>query len=91
MKGRKKGQTKRQSKIKDELLYPYEIWMDEDQYTLMDVEKAKPMGFYTNMAALINKMIKLNIANKKETYTLVGFLESYNNVKEELLKPFKNK
>ena len=31
------------------------------------------------------------MANKKETYTLVGFLESYNNIKEELLKPLKNK
>jgi len=91
MKGRKKGQTKRQSKIKDKLLYPYEIWVDEDQYTLMDVEKSKPMGFYNNMSSLINKVIKLNIAIKKETYTLVGFLESYNNIKEELLNPFKNK
>ena len=91
MKGRKKGQIKRQSKIKDKVLYPYEIWIDEDQYTLMDMEKTKPMGFYTGMGNLINKVIKLNMANKKETYTLVGFLESYNNIKEELLNPFKNK
>ena len=77
--------------IKDKVLYPYEIWIDEDQYTLMDAEKSKPMGFYTGIGNLINKIVKLNIASKKETYTLVGFLESYNNIKEELLNPFKNK
>lgn len=91
MKGRKKGQTKNVSKIKDKLLYPYEIWLDEEQYTLMDAQKNKPIGYYTNLPTLINKVIKLNIANKKETYTLVGLLESYNNIKEELLEPFKNK
>lgn len=90
MKGRRKGQTKSISKIKDKLLYPYEIWLDEDQYTLMDAEKNKPIGYYTNMTALINRIIKLNIVSKRETYTLVGFLESYKNLKEELLKPFKN-
>jgi len=42
MRGRQKGQTKRMSKIKDPVIAPYEIWVEEDQFVLVDTEKDKP-------------------------------------------------
>ena len=46
-KGRQKGQTKIMSKIKDKVITPYELWLEEDQIVLMDMNKNKPMGYYS--------------------------------------------
>ena len=89
MRGRQKGQTKRMSKIKDPVIAPYEIWVEEDQYVLVDTAKDKPVGYYSNMANAISKISRLGLANQKEDYTLAGFIESFNNIKEQLTQPFK--
>ena len=89
MRGRQKGQTKRMSKIKDPVIAPYEIWVEEDQYVLVDTAKDKPVGYYSNMANAISKISRLGLANQKEDYTLAGFIERFNNIKEQLTQPFK--
>ena len=89
MRGRQKGQTKRMSKIKDPVIAPYEIWVEEDQYVLVHTAKDKPVGYYSNMANAISKISRLGLANQKEDYTLAGFIESFNNIKEQLTQPFK--
>ena len=89
MRGRQKGQTKRMSKIKDSIIAPYEIWIEEDQFVLVDTEKNKPLGYYSELSNAINKISRLGLANQKEEYTLAGFIESYNNIKNQLTKPFK--
>ena len=43
MRGRQKGQTKRMSMIKDPIIAPYQIQVEEDQYVLIDTEKNKPL------------------------------------------------
>ena len=90
MRGRQKGQTKRMSIIRDPLIAPYEIQVEEDQFVLVDTEKNKPLGYYSNLASTIIKISRLGLANQKEDYTLAGFIESYNNIKNQLTKPFKN-
>ena len=90
MRGRQKGQTKRMSVIKDPVIAPYEIQVEEDQYVLIDTEKDKPMGYYNNLEAVILKVSRISLANQKEEYTLVGFIESFNNIKNKLTQPFKN-
>ena len=89
MRGRQKGQTKRMSKIRDPLIAPYEIQVEEDQYVLIDTVKEKPLGYYSELSNAINKISRLGLANQKEEYTLAGFIESYNNIKNQLTKPFK--
>ena len=89
MRGRQKGQTKRMSKIKDSIIAPYEIWIEEDQFVLVDTEKNKPLGYYSELSNAINKISRLGLANQKEEYTLAGFIESYNNIKNQLTKPYK--
>ena len=90
MRGRQKGQTKRMSIIKDPIITPYEIQVEEDQYVLIDTEKDKPMGYYNNLEAVILKVSRISLANQKEEYTLAGFIESFNNIKNKLTQPFKN-
>jgi hypothetical protein len=90
MRGRQKGQTKRMSTIKDPIIAPYEIQVEEDQYVLVDTEKDKPLGYYTNLESAIRRVSRMSLANAKDDYTLVGFIESYNKIKNKLTQPFKN-
>ena len=90
MRGRQKGQTKRMSIIRDPLITPYEIQVEEDQYVLIDTEKEKPLGYYSDLTYAINKVSRMSLANAKDNYTLAGFIESFNNIKNKLTQPFKN-
>ena len=90
MRGRQKGQTKRMSVIKDPIITPYEIQVEEDQYVLIDTTKNKPLGYFSNLETAITRVSRMSLANAKEDYTLAGFIESYNNIKEQITKPFKN-
>ena len=90
MRGRQKGQTKRMSKIKDPVIAPYEIWVEEDQYVLVDTIKDKPLGYFSHLSSAVNKISRLGLANQKEEFTLAGFIESFNNIKNKLTKSIKN-
>jgi len=90
MRGRQKGQTKRMSIIKDPVIAPYEIQVEEDQYVLIDTEKDKPLGYYTDITNAVHKISRLGLANAKEEYTLAGFIESFNNIKNKLTNSIKN-
>ena len=87
--GRQKGQTKRVCKIKDKAIAPYEVWIDEDQFTLLNTDNNKTIGYFSTLEQAINKVSRLSLANSKEDYTLAGFIESYNNIKNQLTQPFK--
>ena len=79
-KGRQKGQTKIMSKIKDEVISPYELWLEEDQIVLMDTNKNKAMGYYGSLEASIRRISQLSLVSEQKDYTLAGFIESYNNI-----------
>ena len=90
MRGRQKGQTKRMSVIKDPVIAPYEIQVEDDQFVLIDTEKGKPLGYYSDLEHAILRVSRMSLANAKEEYTLAGFIESFNNIKNKLTKPYKN-
>ena len=90
MRGRQKGQTKRMSKIKDSIIAPYEIQVEEDQFVLIDTSKDKPLGYYSDITNAIQKISRLGLANAKEEYTLAGFIESFNNIKNKLTNSIQN-
>ena len=90
MRGRQKGQTKRMSMIKDPIIAPYEIQVEEDQYVLVDTEKDKPLGYYSSLDSAIKRVSRMSLANRKEDYTLAGFIESFNNIKNKLTENLKN-
>ena len=89
-KGRQKGQTKIMSKIKDNNLKPYELWLEEDQVVLMDINKDKAIGYYGSLEAAIRRISKLSLVSQQKDYTLTGFIESYNNIVNKLAQNFKN-
>ena len=88
--GRQKGQTKIMSKIKDEIIAPYELWIEEDQVVLMDTTKNKPMGYYGKLEGAIKRISSLSLVSKQQDYTLAGFIESYNNITNKLTSTIKN-
>jgi len=88
-KGRQKGQTKAKSIISDSSIAPYTILVEEDQYVLVD-GKDIPQGYFTSLDAIINKISRMLLANKREKYNLSEFMESYNQTKNQLLTNFKN-
>ena len=90
MRGRQKGQNKRMSKIKDAAIAPYEIYVEEDQYGLVDTEKDKQVGYFSRLDSAILKVSRMSLANQKEDYTLAGFIESFNNIKNKLTENLKN-
>tara|TARA_R100000008_G_C3541039_1_gene144766 strand:- start:244 stop:519 length:276 start_codon:yes stop_codon:yes gene_type:complete len=87
--GRQKGQVKRMSTIKDPVIAPYEIYVEEDQYVLMDTTKDKPLSYHGSLETAVRRISQTCLANSKESYTLTGFIESYKNIVEHLTSKFK--
>ena len=87
--GRQKGQTKIMSKIKDSVLKPYELWLEEDQIVLVDAVKEKTLSYHGNLEHAIKKIAYLSVVTKEEDYTLTGFIESYRNIVEHLTSKYK--
>ena len=87
--GRQKGQTKIVSKIKDSILDPYELHLEEDQIVLVDAVKEKSISYHGNLEHAVKKISYLSVVSKEEDYTLTGFIESYKNIVEQLTSKFK--
>ena len=87
--GRQKGQTKIISKIKDSVLGPYELWLEEDQILLVNSIKEKTLSYHGSLEHAIKRISYLSIVSEETNYTLTGFLESYNNIKNQLIEKFK--
>lgn len=86
--GRQKGQTKIMSKIKDPVLKNYELWLEEDQIVLVDTNRDKPISYHGNLEHAVKRISYLSVVSEEEDYTLTGFLESYNNIKNHLTQKF---
>ena len=87
--GRQKGQTKIMSKIKDPILGPYELWLEEDQIVLVNTDKDKPISYHGNLETAVKRISYLSIVSEEIDYTLTGFIESYKNIVEQLTSKFK--
>ena len=87
--GRQKGQTKIISKVKDSILKPYELWLEEDQIVLVDADKEKTLSYHGNLETAVKKVAYLSVVSQEEDYTLTGFIESYKNIVEQLTSKFK--
>ena len=87
--GRQKGQTKIVSKIKDNVLKPYELHLEEDQIVLVDANKEKSLSYHGDLESAIKKVAYLSVVSKEEDYTLTGFIESYRNIVKQITSKFK--
>ena len=87
--GRQKGQTKIVSKIKDSVLGPYELWLEEDQIILVNALKEKSISYHGSLEHAIKKISYLSVVSQEKDYTLTGFIESYKNIVKQLTLKFK--
>lgn len=81
-------------RIIDEALNPYEISIDGYNHSIEEktssVDKHgeiiyKNHGYYSNIENTVNKITSLKL-DRGQTTTLVGFLDSYREIKNEILK-----
>ena len=87
--GRQKGQTKIVSKIKDSILDPYELHLEEDQIVLVDAVKEKSISYHGNLEHAVKKISYLSVVSQEKDYTLTGFIESYKNIVNQITEKFK--
>ena len=87
--GRQKGQTKIMSKIKDPVLGHYELWLEEDQIVLMDINRNKALSYHGSLEHAIKRISYLSVVSQETDYTLTGFIESYKNIVKQLTLKFK--
>lgn len=90
--GRQKGSSN-ETVIIDPLIAPYKIWVDTNQYNVVDLNKKretdlleKSYGYYTSLGSALKSIVKLKIVNNK-TYSLREFINQY----EKMLKEFEEK
>ena len=88
IKGRPKGTTK-STFIKDPLLEPYHIVVDENSFSLVlfneDTKKEKVLGYFTKLEQAVLKASKLQLVVDK-SYTLNEWQNTYFTKLEQLEK-----
>lgn len=90
--GRKAGDVKEYTIIKDDSMKPYIILIDENNYILQKVSSdgtAANYGYFSSLVSAIDKIVRLNMANKAKTFTLREYLDEYKKEVEKLNKLLK--
>lgn len=92
--GRQKGSAN-ETAIIDPLIAPYKIWVDVNQYTVVDLHKKretdlmeKSYGYYSSLGYALRRIVKLKIVNNK-TYSLRDYINQYENMLKEFEEKFK--
>jgi len=90
-KGRPSGSTSRYCLIKDELIHPYEIHVDESTHTYLKVvaESQSTVGYYASMPHLLKSILKekhIPQGKDKKEYTLSEYVEAMNKLANAMAK-----
>lgn len=80
--GKKVGHVKPQVTIKDEMLSPYWVSMDENQFTIQQEGSTLPLGYYSTLEGAIKRIAKYKLVENlnQSTVDLTDFLKAYDNV-----------
>lgn len=90
-KGRPSGSTSRYCLIKDELILPYEIHIDESTHTYLKVvaETQKTVGYYASFPHLLRSILKekhVPQGKNGQVYTLEEYVEAMNKLTNAMAK-----
>ena len=88
-KGRPSGSTSRYCLIKDQIIFPYEIHVDESTSTFLKVisESQKTVGYYASFPHLLRSILREKHVPQGEngkTYTLKEYLSAMEKMTEEM-------
>ena len=80
--GKKVGHVKPQVTIKDEMITPYYVSMDENQFTIQQEGSTLPLGYYSTLEGAIKRIAKYKLVENlnQSTVDLTDFLKAYDNV-----------
>lgn len=84
--GKKPGFVKSQTTIKDELISPYYVTVDDIQFTLMVEGSTLPVGYFSSLEGALQKVARFNtVENLTGSNTdLRGFLSTYKEVLQNI-------
>ena len=80
--GKKVGHVKPQVTIKDDMIAPYYVSMDENQFTVQQEGSTLPLGYYSTLEGAIKRIAKYKLVENlnQSTVDLTDFLKAYDNV-----------
>lgn len=88
-KGRPSGSTSRYCLIKDQIIFPYEIHVDESTSTFLKVisESQKTVGYYASFSHLLRSILREKHVPQGENgrvYNLKEYITAMNKLTEEM-------
>ena len=80
--GKKVGHVKPQVTIKDDMMTPYYVSMDENQFTVQMENSTLPLGYYSTLEGAVKRIVKYKVLDNlnQSTVDLSDFLKAYDNV-----------
>jgi len=90
--GRQKGQIKNVSIIKDPLLDPYEIHIDNNCFNLVEPSYNGSMvtvGYFTSLSTLLSKVSRYKMVEKNQQYTIQEYIKEHKNTIDKLISVIK--
>ena len=85
-------------KIVDQTLFPYEIALDGNNYTVEEITKKvnskgetiyKNHGYYSSLEGALGKIISLKMIDSGKSVTLNEFIQEYKEIKNEIKEAIK--
>ena len=84
--GKKVGHVKAQVTIQDDMIAPYYVSMDENQFTIQMENSTLPLGYYSTLEGAIKRIAKYKLVENlnQSTVDLTDFLKAYDNVLNQI-------
>jgi len=84
--GKQKGHQKTMMTIKDKVLSPYYITLDESQYTLMTEGSTLPVGYFSSLGNALKRVSRLLTVNEsnQDTLSIGEYITRYEEVSQKV-------
>jgi hypothetical protein len=84
--GKQKGHQKTMMTIKDKVIAPYYITLDESQYTLMTEGSTLPVGYFSNLGIALKRVSRLLTVNEsnQDTVNLSEYISRYEQITQQV-------
>jgi hypothetical protein len=86
--GRKLGVSSKKCLVRDELLHPYEIHIDESSHTylLVDSVTGLNVAYYTTLPHVLKGILRHKLVPKEKVYTLKQYQEEMEMLNDRMME-----